>query len=328
MKSRVNPFKTIYKICNQGNSKEKMNLLPAFPGYLDIELTNRCNFRCLMCPTGVGSIVRHKGVMDDAVFHKILEQIAPYKTPVRFVRWGEPLLHRNLVEYVVKLKRLGSIVHINTNGSLLTEEIMNSLLEAKLDSIKFSLQGVDKISYSQMRNIDFFDELLGRMKRLYTKRGNRDTPFIQASTTITYETAEQVNIFKESVRNYVDLITVDRTVLEHINVDEVNLSDDEKSMLRYLKSQESVVKKHYECPEVFDKLSINWDGEVSACCADYDNKMLAGDLKINSLKEIWMSPKMHSYRSLLADMRHDELPLCSTCYNYPNLQTPGLQRLK
>ncbi len=323
MKSRANPFEAIYESCNQGNSKDKLHLLPAFPRYLDIELTNRCNFRCLMCPTGIESFVRRKGVMDEAVFHKILEQITPYKTPVRFVRWGEPFLHRNLVEYVMKVKRLGSIVHINTNGSLLTEETIDRMLEAKLDSIKFSFQGVDKISYGQMRNIDFFDELLSRMKLLYTKRGNRNTPFIHASTTITYETVEQVRSFKESVRNYVDLVTVGRTVLEHINIDEVNLSDDEKSMLRYLKSQESVIKKHPECPKVFDKLSINWDGTVSACCADYDNKMLAGNLKINSLKEIWMSPKMHSYRSLLADMRHDELPLCSTCYDCHILRAPG-----
>jgi len=281
-----------------------------------------------MCPTGVGSVVRRKGVMDEAIFHKILEQIAPYKTPVRFVRWGEPLLHRNLVEYVMELKRLGSIVHINTNGSLLTEEMIDRLLEAKLDSIKFSFQGVDRTSYSQMRNIDFFDELLSRMKLLYTKRGNRKAPFIHASTTITYETLEQVSSFKESVRCYVDLVTAGRTVLEHIDLDKVKLSDDEKSMLWYLKSQESVVKKHPECPEVFDKLSINWDGTVSACCGDYDNKMLVGNLKIKSLKEIWMSPKMHSYRSLLVDMRHDELPLCSKCYDYYGLQTPGLQRLE
>lgn len=328
MKSRVNPFKTIYESCNQGNSKEKLRLLPAFPRYIDIELTNRCNFRCLMCPTGVGSVARRKGVMDKDIFHEILEQIAPYKTPVRFVRWGEPLLHRNLIEYVMGLKHIGSIVHINTNGSLLTEEVMDHLLEAELDSIKFSFQGIDKISYGQMRNIDFFDELLSKVKLLYTKRGNRKTPFIHVSTTITYETAEQVRSFKESVKNHVDLATVGRTVLERIDVEKVNLSDDEKSMLRYLKSQESVIKKHPECPEVFDKLSINWDGTVSACCADYDNKMLAGDLKINSLKEIWMSPKMHLYRSLLADMRYDELPLCSTCYDYHSLQTPGLQRLE
>jgi radical SAM protein with 4Fe4S-binding SPASM domain len=326
MKSRVNPFQSIYETCNQGSSIEKLQSLPSLPRYIDLELTNKCNFRCLMCPTGVATITRRKGAMNDDVYRNILEQIAPYKTPVRFSRWGEPLLHPKLIEYIIDLKSLGSIVHINTNGSLLNVEMIDRLLEANLDSIKFSFQGVDKRSYGEMRNIDFFDELLNKVKLLYAKRGNKSTPFIHVSTTITYETADQATSFKESIRNHVDLVTVGRTVLEHINPEKTNLSNDEKSMLWHLKSKESVVKKHPECPEVFDKLSINWDGTVSACCSDYDNKMLIGDLNSNSLKEIWMSEKMKFYQYMLAEMRHDELPLCSVCYDYHGLQTPGLQR--
>jgi len=280
-----------------------------------------------MCATGVGSVKRKKGYMEDQVFNKIVKEIEYYKTPIRFVRCGEPFLHPKIIEYIRILKSIGSIVHINTNGFLLDEEMMDNILDVGLDSIKFSFQGVDRKSYHEMRNKDFFQELLNRVRMLYEKRGDLDKPFIQASTTITYETPEQVNNFRERLKSDVDLLTVGRTILEYIDIEKCKLNDRERSMLLYLKKQESVVKKHLECPEVFDKLSINWDGTVSACCWDYDNKMLVGDLKENSLKQIWESQRMHKFQSLLADMRHNDLELCSTCYDYHGLQTPGLQKI-
>jgi len=238
------------------------------------------------------------------------------------------MLHPNLFQYIRKLKSIGSIVHINTNGSMLNEERMNLLLATGLDSIKFSFQGVDRKSYHEMRNIDFFDDLIRTIKLLYEKRGNHESPFIHVSTTITYETSAQVKIFRDTLKNYADQTTIGRTVLEHINPEKTNLNQDEISILKKMKSMESVVKKHPECPEVFDKLSINWDGTVSACCRDYDNKMLVGDFKTASLCEIWMSKKMNLYRSLLAEQRHNDIFLCSTCYDYHGLQTPGLQAVE
>jgi len=263
--------------------------------------------------------------MPDETFKKLLGEIAPYKTPIRFIRWGEPLLHPKLVEYIAEAKNRGSIVHLNTNGSRLTETIMEEMVAIPLDSIKFSFQGADRKSYTEMRNTDFFDKLLENVQLLYEKRGERDKPYMHISTTITYETAEQVKEFRGKVGRFVDLVTVGRTVLEFIDMSKVRLSETELRMLEKLKGEESVIKKHLQCPEVFDKLSVNWDGTVSACCHDYDNMMVVGDLATDSLKQIWMSDKMQHYRSMLANMRHDELALCRTCFDYHGLQTPGLQ---
>lgn len=74
-------------------------------------------------------------------------------------------------------------------------------------------------------------------------------------------------------------------------------------------------------------MSINWDGTVTAFCGDYDNKMLIGDLKENSLKEIWNSEKADCYRKLLSQKKYDEIELCRYCYNYMELQTPGIQNI-
>ena len=108
-------------------------------------------------------------------------------------------------------------------------------------------------------------------------------------------------------------------------MDEVRLGKEEKEGLKNLISQESLIRKHPECPEVFNKLSINWDGTLTACCLDSDNKMFLGDIRKSSLKQIWRSKKLNEYRTILAEMRHDELDLCKHCFDYMSIQTPGLQ---
>ena len=72
-------------------------------------------------------------------------------------------------------------------------------------------------------------------------------------------------------------------------------------------------KEYKPCPEVFCKISIDWDGKVTACCGDYDRIMTIGDVKENTLKEIWNCEKMNYYRKMLTDFRHAELPLCRCC---------------
>lgn len=321
---RNNPFIPIYQWGNSKSSREKYDQLPDFPNYIDIEMTNLCNFRCLMCPTGTRSLSRSSGMMDEGLFYRILDQIKEHKTPLRFIRWGEPTMHPKLLEFLRAAKSHGIICHMNTNGSKMTDELMQALIEIPLDSIKFSFQGVDQKSYREMRNIDYYDDLLAVVRRLYDMRGERDYPYIQVSTTITYEPRQMVQSFLKHVAPFTDRATVGMTLLSHLDMDKVFLGEEEMKTLEHLRSQERILKKHPECPEVFEKLSINWDGTVTACCGDSDNLMPIGDLREQSLEDIWRGERLKHYRDLLVDMRHDEIPMCSTCWDNSSLRVPGL----
>ncbi|MBQ6976275.1 MAG: hypothetical protein IJS81_06950 [Selenomonadaceae bacterium] len=94
-----NKFVEIYRACNNGTNEEKYNLIKTgklqLPRYIDVELTNRCNFECRFCPTGTKSMNRVKGFMSDKVVNALVDNVAKYKIPgVRFIRWGEPTLPR------------------------------------------------------------------------------------------------------------------------------------------------------------------------------------------------------------------------------------------
>lgn len=322
---RTNPFQPIYNMCNQVVG-DKINNIPIFPRYIDIELTNKCNFTCLMCPTGTGCVERIQGFMSRENFYKILEQVKVHKTPLRFIRWGEPLMHPNFLEFVQAAKKQGNMVHVNTNGSYMNDEIIEELINIPLESIKFSFQGINAKTYKEMRNIDYYHHLMQVINKLYNKRGENKYPYIHISTTITYESQEEVDLFKKQAKEISDYVSVGRTVLDYLDIDKMNISKEERMRLKLLKKEESVVKVHPKCPEVFDKLSINWDGSVTACCSDYDNMMTIGRIEDQLLEEIWQSNKMNTYRKILNDMGHDKLQLCKNCYDYMSLQNKNLQK--
>jgi len=68
------------------------------------------------------------------------------------------------------------------------------------------------------------------------------------------------------------------------------------------------------CYELYNRLSIDWDGVVVACCGAYDRQMKLGSIYDNStLKEIWDGGKLDVYRKLEQKHRLDLVPLCSHC---------------
>lgn len=82
---------------------------------------------------------------------------------------------------------------------------------------------------------------------------------------------------------------------------------------------ESFIRRYEPCTEVLTKLSVNWNGDITACCADYDNFMILGNINFGTLKEAWESRKLNMFRDMLGDkLKHAQLPLCRDCYSAEN----------
>jgi radical SAM protein with 4Fe4S-binding SPASM domain len=275
-----NPFKEVYRQCNTMTED-----IP-FPRMIDIEVTNACNMECRMCPVGTGKMKRKTGFMDERLFNVIADEIGAHKTPVRFIRWGEPTLHPTIRAMVLCLRNTGCLVHVNTNG-LQPQRL-------KANSIKFSFQGTDSISYAKMRGKDMFRRIISEMKTYWAEE--EDT-YISAGTTITEESGYKVREFIALVKSYVHHVSVGKTMLPPYEG----------------------LTPNRDCHEVFNKLSINWDGTVSACCRDYDNMMIVGDLRRNTLEEIWKGKEMEGWRERIrqGDYSH---PLCKDCYKYIEME--------
>lgn len=320
MSQLENPFVPIYRKINGGTNQEKYDMIKngdvQLPYYLDVELTNFCNFNCCFCPTGTKAMQRMRGHMPDNVADAIAENVKKYNIPaVRFIRWGEPTLHPNYLSILEKVKNAGALIHINTNGSLLDEAQIQKLLDMHLDSIKFSFQGADEGTYNEMREGGDYLRLLDIVRKFHEMRGEKDYPYIQISTTLTGETAEQIEGFKSDIGDYCDYYNVGYTKLNHLNVDTMNIDEEEKKKIRRLQEHETINHTFRPvCVEAFDKLSINWNGDVTLCCGDYDNFMLVGNILDMDLKQIFNSRAADIYRDAIAKMQYGKIKCCSNCY--------------
>ena len=308
----VNPFTAIYKKLNS-----YQNELDAFefPICIDVELTNCCNLKCYMCPTGIGSSIREKGYMSDKTYYKLLRDISGHQVGLRFIRWGEPTLHPKMCKYIKAAKKEGHLCHINTNGVTINK-LIDDILEAGLDSVKFSFQGVNEESYERIRQGGNFKNVIANIKDLYNARIN-NSPYIQVSTTTTSESEEEIKKFKESIAPYCDMINVGATILQYLDIDRSDMNEKQKELFQKIKSEQRVVyKRPAHCSEVYGKLSVDWDGKISACCTDYDRELIIGDLADNTISEIFMCNKIDTYRKILSRKAFSEVAKCSKCFDY------------
>lgn len=311
---RENPFRKIYDAEEFKTILQHKDRLPEFPFLVDIELTNHCNLKCIFC--GQQAMTRHKGFISKEILKKVVDECSQYNTPIRFIRWGEPFLHPKIIDFCKYIKSKGLLLHITNNGLAIKESQMKTLIELEVDSIIFSFQGAAKEQYELMRNNNRYDELKAKVLKMIELRGDREKPFIHVSSTMTDETKKEIDNFVNYWGHIVDSVGIGKTNLSRISAHQIK-SFETIDKLKVLKKQETI-KKHYRpCTEVYQKLSVDWDGKITCCCEDFDNFLTVGDLTIQStLFDIWNNSKeLKIFRELLDKNMHKSLTLCSTCYH-------------
>jgi len=116
-----------------------------------IEPTSRCNLTCRTCLRNNWD--EQQGDMSESVFERFIAGLRALPAPpkVTFGGFGEPLTHPKIVEMVRQAKTVAGPVELITNGILLTPELSRALIEAGLDVLWISLDGVTPESYSDVR---------------------------------------------------------------------------------------------------------------------------------------------------------------------------------
>ncbi len=125
---------------------------PVFPTILQIEPTNRCNLKCIMCPHGCNKISEYND-LEFPVMKKIIEEIYGYKylKGVHIQGLGEPLLYPELVDAIAFCKEKNLETYFNSNLTILNEEVAEKLVELKHDKIAVSIESVDPELYLWIR---------------------------------------------------------------------------------------------------------------------------------------------------------------------------------
>lgn len=226
------------------------------------------------------------------------------------------MLNKHFLEYAKAAKDSGIICHLTTNGSMFNDDLMQALIDIRFDSVKFSFQGVDAEGYEELRQTNDFDTLMKKIARFRELRGDKDYPFITIGTTVTDESAEKVAAFREKYSNICDKMEIGFTNLENLQP-EMLTDPERRKRLIDLKQRQNLKKIRLKmCNQVFDVLTVRWNGDVSVCCSDVNGKAILGNIMDTPLKNLWNSDMEQHYRDVLSRREYDKLELCKNCYDF------------
>lgn len=303
MNKRVNPF---YKFLRKDAFLKPMEYpVNEFPFYIDIELTNNCNIDCIMCKRQI--MTREIGYMSEDIYKKIVDEMSMYDAGLRYCRSGEPTLHKQITDFINYANEKKVVNYLSTNGFYGKEKMMQ-VLKSKPDIIRFSFQGLTASEFEKFRKPAQFKAVKDNVLLCAEERERLgwERPYLIISTTILDETPEEVEAFKEDWLRFVDRIEVGRTTFSWVKQE--GGYEDEKSRV-------TVQRKYIPCLEIMTKISINWNGDITACCGDYNGFMVIGNIRDMSIKEAWDSSAENHFREMVTyNTRHDELPLCRDCF--------------
>lgn len=298
---------------NQYKENVELSLYPSFKGKsLNIEIASGCNERCIYCTYYARGTHKMAKMIDEKLFYRVTKEAYELGiTDVGLYMTGEPLTNPNVYKYVDYLKnQIGfQYVYISTNGILLNPSNLEKLVNAGIDSIKFSVSGYDKKSFMQHHGVDAFEKVYQNIKYAfeYRKKNNLDYKLYMFSVITKYNETYKKKI-EELYTPFIDEIVMSN-VLSNNSVKGV------KELLSVTGNNKSItsgVTATVPCNMLFNRISISENGYLLACCYDSSTKScIVADLHTCSLKDGVYGEAMVDLRK-----RHLENRLENTICNY------------
>jgi len=287
----------------------------SFPTLISVELTNRCNAACIMCPRQY--MTRPKGIMKAELYEKILNEISLHQSGVNKFQpflFGEALVHPQFCELIKltrqKLPRV--MIYLSSNGGLLGEKQSDAILQARVDKLNIDIDGFTAETAESIRKHVNHEQVKANVLK-----------FIEMRNAGNYPTRLRVSIIRMPQNEHeVDrFVEFWKPVADQVKVVKFNT---------WLGSIEDAAKTDFipfdfPCSHPYREAAIAWDGRVSLCCLDYDMKHVTGDLENSTLQEIWQGEPMQKARTALENLEYSRMPICKEC-NAAQYQQNGLWR--
>jgi len=283
---------------------------------LMVDPTNICNFKCKTCPHGNEEILkkvnRPTGMMSLKLFKKIINDVSSVVKLKRLVLYkdGEPLINPALVEMVkyARKKMPFTEIDLSTNGSLLSREISIELINAGLDWIRISLQGLTDEDYVETVGTASYRIVSKNALNFFHIRNalKKNKPRFVVQLLKTEKNLKRLKEFRKKWQN---------------NADELLFSDVASwdGTLGIVPPEFSFFSKQQEdrsaCLAPWHSLAVNWNGLVSVCCVDWAFNTIVGDFNSQSLVEIWNGEKIKKFRQM--HLNHDfSNASCKNCTSW------------
>lgn len=285
---------------------------------LNIELTSKCNYTCVGCPTH--DLLRGKGSMDVDLYKKIFDEVGNDLERIFLWGYGEPLLHLQIAKMLRYSGDFSTRKIMSTTGWRF-EDLTDPESLTCLGELIVSINGVTPETYAIHQVNGNLEKVIRGIKRVSPIIRDSKTRFIM-QTVAHKENLGELEMAEDFARNY----GFDMLVIKSFNVmDRKQETFDRFVPLgtpysRYKEGLNDPPKKPekgvYPCEEW---MVINWDGSVNPCCWDYRGEYNFGNVREQRVYGVWNNIVASRHRDHIRQGRF--LDICVDCANSKTIQT-------
>jgi MoaA/NifB/PqqE/SkfB family radical SAM enzyme len=296
-----------------------------------------CNHKCVMCdsPEVVSAVDTRMPLLEINEYLALIEALPQSVKNVVVISAGEALLYPNIELIFRKIKQRSIRGELVTNGSLLTSQISQMLVDIKWDSIRISLHAASRDVFYKVHGVDHFDQVIKNIKGVLAYRKVEKLPELGLHFVIQKDNFTEICDFVDLANDLiVDTVSFnmlygnDPSQKLMLNAQErdkaisfLKLAKN-KARIRHnigaatnlLRSEMYSESSEYRyaylkdkwCLVVQDQLEILPMGTVMPCCFASHQPIPGFNVRERSLREIWKG-----YRYFRDDLRKGKFyPFC------------------
>jgi radical SAM protein with 4Fe4S-binding SPASM domain len=309
----------------------------------ELEITARCNNRCRHCyinlPEKDETAIKQELTTDEIL--AIAKKAASLGALWCLITGGEPLLRPDFPEIYIGLKKLGFLVSLFTNATLINESHIRLFRKYPPRSLEVTVYGVTEKTYEAVtRRKGSFSEFMEGMDLLLEGRVNVSLKTVVIRSNVEELTAISSYCRKRSAEPFrfdpLLHLRLDRNpkknreiILERLSPEDIaSVEHSDAIRLAALRKQCTTLPGELETNDVpslffcragLEECTVGWDGNLRLCNSLYHPRMMF-DLRKGSLTDAWrnfipsiraMRPSARSFDRSCANCRL--LSLCMWC---------------
>ena len=274
-----------------------------------------CNLKCEFCSQSIAKEPATAQFMPFELFEEFILQLQANHWTVKQIMIngiGEPLLHPDICRMIkaAKQAKICESITVITNGVRLNKKMVDDLIEAGIDSIRISVNGLSDADYKKYTSTEInFTKFVMNLRYLYSASRNHAKIYIKIMDYMLQDD-KQHQLLYDTFHNISDELNVEHVfgVFEDVDYSKYQVAKEQNY------KTEDVIK-FFVCPLPFFNMVIDTNGDIAACgemIYNLRSRYIYGTIG-GGIYAAWNSSALNTLQVTLLEKGKKSSPYCVYC---------------